>query len=490
MKNYFFQGAPSSAHLALANVQRTTPFIRESISQKLSSFDLLVGQGNRADRIHTHLVNAGILPKFDYYFAGSKIGEESIASKWYEREILDGNNNEQIPYIWNSKVMWNEFFDLLSKNRDKKIFITSSAPREQHKELVNYPNVLFASPTPDTAVYFGDDKRRMCEIYNLIGLSYDALNYSQSEEVENDYGVHSERLGSSSLVVQATRGSGGVTELDHQALYFVEEESEFKNALDKLRGEGPIRVMKKYNGVPSNTSALALEYGTFISAIPSTKPCGVSEFGTKPGTSGGNQWDLRFPEYAISSQFDQLQKVGAYMASKGYFGVFGLDPIMPLDDSGIVFNSEINARAQGPDSQRAAAAINAGIPCLEELQIAYYLGCPAELFPNVDDYNMVTRWLQIPPYIKLFAKEDSIVRTELNGYYKFIKGTLVRTSKEISDFKITGAPKVGQRIFVDSPDNFLYVKFANANTQIYTSSHKPELTQFAIDLVSSIYQVI
>ena len=490
MKQYFFLGAPlSDLFPVLEKVQRSTSKIRNFIQRSLIDFELLIGQGNRPDRIHTHLVSSGVIPKFDYYFTGSKVGEENISFNWFEREMLDGKN-EHTPYIWNSQKMWEQFFHLLNKNQGKKILVSSSAPRDQHKLLANYSNVLFASPPPEVAVYFGDDKRKMYEIYSSLGLQYEVINYASTEDVLNDYNFHSEQLHGKSLVVQATIGSGGVTENDKRALYFTDNEDEFHNSIENLRGEGPLRIMKKYDGIPSNTAALSLPLGTYISAIPSVKPCGVTEIGAKMGTSGGNQWDTRFPIDAIDSQFYQIKKVGEKMASSGYNGVFGLDPIMPFTQNGLVFNSEINARAQGPDSQRASSALAIGIPCLEEMQLAFYLGCPSELFPDPSDYNLITRWLKIPPYLKLFPKEDSFVKANFNGYWRFQNGTLIRSDLKDASFKITGAPRVGQKILRDSPDNFLYVKFIDVDTKIYTDGTNPRLTSNALEISDYLYENI
>lgn len=486
MKTHFFSNAPRSEVLsALKRIKGTVKTLRQSIKEALKGFDLIIGQGNRPDRMHTNLIEGKIIEKFDYYFSGSKTGVENIATNWFEREVIEGTN-EHIPYIWDSPQMWVEFFALLNKNRDKKILVTSSAPRNEHKKILDYPNVLFTSPFAETAVLFGDDKRHMSDIYESLGMPYDVCNYEKSEDVSNNYAFHVNRLNSQILVVQASRGSGGVTKNDNQALFFIENENEFQNAIKSLIGEGPLRVMKKYEGVPSNTSALALPFGTYVSGIPSIKPCGITEIGARPGTSGGNQWDTRFPAYAIDSQFEQIQKVGTKMAASEYYGVFGLDPIMPLDLNEIVFNSEINARSQGPDPQRALAAMKLGIPTLEEMQLAFYLGCPKELFPSADDYNLVTRWLRIPPYLKLFPKEDYIVKRNFNGYWNWDK-TLIASDKKNASFKICGAPYVGQKILKKSPDNFLYIKFFNDDVKIFTDGSKPHLTDFALEIIDYLY---
>lgn len=492
MDKFFFPNAPMAQILAAVNqLKLQTKLIRQFIKNKIGEFDIVIGQGNRPDRLHTQFIDTGIITQFDYFFTGSKIGFEDISKNWFEREVVEGLT-EQMPYIWDSPVMWQKFWELLNENRDKKILLISSAPRKEHANIFEYKNITFTSPRSDLAVKFEYDKRKMQELYISIGIPYDVYNYDSSEVVTKGYEFHSLMLDTSDLVIQATMGSGGVTmKSSIQALFFVNNPDEFQNALYKLRGEGPVRVMKRYGGVGSNSAALALPGRTYISGIPTVKPChGIPEVGTKSGTSPGNQWDQRFPGSAVNAQFEQLMKVGYEIAAQGFIGVFGLDPIMPLTEADTVFNSEINARSQGPDAQRAFAMHNLGIVSLEELQLAYYLGISDELFPSCDDYNLITRWLKIPPYLKLFAKEAKIVKKDLNGYWNFTETGLQKSDNEQALFRITGAPRLGQKITVTSPDNFLYIKFLDNDFKIFTDDKEPGLTPQALEIVNHVYEII
>ena len=490
----FFPGAPM--HKIISRYEELvlkTNLLRAYIRDAQKKFDLTIGQGNRPDRLHVQLIENGALSPFDYFFTGSRFSFEHVAKNWIEREVLE-ELDEQYPYIWDSPLTWKKFWELLEQNKEKKILLITSAPRKEHSKLVDFPNVLFASPTAEIASPFEFDKRIMSELYQSLGMSYTALGYESAQDVSKGYAFHSQELKGTELVIQATQGSGGVTmKSSIRALFFVENETEFQDALRALEGEGPVRIMKKYEGVGSNSAALALPFGTFISGIPTVKPChGFPEIGVKPGTSPGNQWDERFPGWTIESQFEQLGKVGRKMANDGYNGVFGLDPVMPLDPirNGHVFNSEINARNQGPDPQRAFAINQIGLCSIEEMQLAYYLGCPVEYFPNVHDYNLITRWLRIPGYLKLFARVDHTVRRNLNGYYRFENDEMKVVSKEDAQFKITGAPAPCQKITVASPDNFLYVKFLDPNFKIFTEHATPELTREAKIITETIYTLV
>lgn len=491
MDKFFFPNAPMAQISATLNhLKIQTKFLRQKIKEEIQKFDLIIAQGNRPDRLHVQLHENGLISKFDYFFTGSSFGFEDMSHNWIEREVEE-NLQEQTPYIWDSLLMWSKFWELLEANRDKKILLISSAPRKEHSRLRSFPNITFASPTADVAAPFEFDKRIMKSIYQSFGVQYDAIEYESSISVTYGYEYHALMLDTQNLVVQATQGSGGVTAKSSKpALFFVSNNLEFQNAIAALRDEGPLRIMPKYEGIGSNTGALALPFGTFISGIPTIKPChGITELGTKPGTSPGNQWDAtRFPSWAIDSEFEQLQMVGNYMSQNGYAGTFGLDPVMPISGENTqVFNSEINSRAQGPDSQRAFAVNRIGICSLEEIQLAFYLGINTDIFHYSEEYNLVTRWLRIPPYLKLFAKNRQTVKFDLNGYWYSQDKGLNKCSMEEAKFKISGAPKPGQVIYQESPDNILYIKFFDPNFQIFNDDIEPGLTPQALEIVEWIY---
>ena len=66
---------------------------------------------------------------------------------------------------------------------------------------------------------------------------------------------------------------------------------------------------------------------------------------------------------------DITRKVGSYMGSKGYRGVFGCDYI--VDDSGDVYFIEVNARKQGTTMETSLAMIHnlPGRPTFPELEM-------------------------------------------------------------------------------------------------------------------------
>src|SRR3989338_8400272 len=150
-KQHFFAGAPLPVvSQSLKVVRNKSLKIRRFTQQSLVTFDMVVGQGNRPDRMHTQLVEWGVIHPFDYFFTGSRVGVQGIAKNWVEREGVE-NLEEQMPYIWDSPIMWGRFFGLLDANPNKKIIVISSAPRKEHERLAAYPNVLFASPAPRLA---------------------------------------------------------------------------------------------------------------------------------------------------------------------------------------------------------------------------------------------------------------------------------------------------------------------------------------------------
>jgi hypothetical protein len=143
MKNLFFPGAPlAQISPTLKRVMRTTTDLRNFIKRSLLGFDLIIGQGNRPDRLHSQLVEWGILPPFDIFFTGSRAGAEQIAQHWVEREVEEALE-EQTPYIWDSPGMWQKFWEFLEGHNKKRILLISSAPRGQHERIAEFQNILF-----------------------------------------------------------------------------------------------------------------------------------------------------------------------------------------------------------------------------------------------------------------------------------------------------------------------------------------------------------
>lgn len=487
MRELFFDGAPSELPVTLRKLQKNAALFRSALKQKFTEYDLIIGHANRPS--HVGLVKAGLLPIFDYYFCGSNAGCESVSMNWItaEKELELGY---QAPLVWGVQQVWDKLEEFFESNKDKKILFIPSYLKARHDDLLKkYPNVTATCVPGKIADTFGGDKRDMANIYQAIGLSYDVCNFDSADAIDQNWMYFVGKFQSQNLVVQATVSAGGLTNNCKRSVHFVSSESQFNTALAYLAGEGPVRVMKKYEGIPSNTSGLALPFGVYVSSIPSVKPCGLGAVNGLGGTGSGNQWDMRYSVENIQSQNDQLIKVGQYMALNDYVAVFGLDPIMSLLPD-YVFNSEINGRSQGPDAQRGKAALQAGILTLEEMQIAYYLKLEQELFPSSEEYNMITRWLKIPAYIKLFADNDFKARVDMNGYWSFDAGVLRPAKPNNALFEIAGAPKQGQVSLVSNPMNLLYIELNDANFKVFTEGCEPDLTPDALEVVNAVYQMI
>jgi hypothetical protein len=92
--------------------------------------------------------------------------------------------------------------------------------------------------------------------------------------------------------------------------------------------------------------------------------------------------------------------------------------------------------------------------------------------------------------LKLFPRKDQVVKSNLNGYWKFEDGELTKAEKANAAFRITGAPRIGQKIVTTSPDNFLYIKFLDTEFKIFTDDKEPGLTPQALEIVNHVYEII
>lgn len=472
MEKYLFEDAPEDVVRSLAELRKfTEPFIRE-IASRFKKYGATILHANRPV---TEPIGKTI-PVFSHGFVGSNSGVSWAAKEWLTAENLNPGNHLQ--FAWASQELWGEIRDVVKKTAGN-VLIMPSYCRPQHDELKELygEKLVIASPSNYLSRRFGGDKRDMTGIYEEAGLIYpNTHNFTSVEEV-GLYQTYANEFGKT-IVIQATMGAGGLTNNGNRAIFFCVNKAEFEDAKEKLSGEGPVRVMKFFEGMSGNSSGLALPFGTFVSCRPSTKPCGKAEVNGFFGASAGNQWDNFFPQTATEEQYGQLVGVGNIMAKQGYYGIFGLDPIINIS-TGKVFNSEINARAQGPDEQREAGAIAAGVLSLYTMQLGYYLGIPEVMFPDTTMYNMVTQWLKIPAYLKIFAPHDFIAKNNINGDWRLVDGT---------EFVVCGGPNKGEKCSPAEGFNLAYLKFKNPDTKIFDVNGN--FTNTALEAVRDVYSCV
>ncbi len=121
--------------------------------------------------------------------------------------------------------------------------------------------------------------------------------------------------------------------------------AKFFNKLIKTADKKPVlvKVSKFIKGTPVTVNACITAY-----RVLTGKPCyqitGVKECTNNYGASCGNDWrSLEISSEALKEIKTITEKIGGYMKSKGYMGIFGLDFVVD-DKNKEVFLIEINPR--------------------------------------------------------------------------------------------------------------------------------------------------
>ena len=472
MNNIFFPGHPVNVTRLYWQLQQTTkPFLQE-VNRRLRNY-LFVGHANVPRNIY--MQKAKLVSPYNYYFSGSSNGLTYASQYW--KTVEDKNQNEHSNSLWGSQILWQKLENIISNSKKSVLLFPTYCRKKHDKFLETYTDKLvIASPNSKLVAKYGADKRYMSELYNEAGIQYQkTFSYEKVEDIKESYFYFVNQLSTSKLVIQVSQGASGLTSKGNNAIYIIESEIEFLNACKQLKNEGPVRIVAYYTGYNGNSSALVLPFATYVSCRPSIKYCGSKEVRATFAASAGNQWSDDYSFFEIEEVYNRLIKVGKLMAHNNYFGIFGIDSII---GSHGVYDSEINARSQGPDMQREKAAIDAGLLSLYMLQLGYYLGIPANLFPNADSYNEVTKWLRVPSYIKLFCDKEFIAKSNINGKHTF-KGYTV---------EITNCPVKGQLVKGDYGYVLGYMNFEDGRFKIFNENG--ELREDIAPFISSIYKLV
>ena len=173
------------------------------------------------------------------------------------------------------------------------------------------------------------------------------------------------------LVIRRNRSAGGVgfglaRNHDELMLYAAELGSEeFIAAAPYL-----------HPNIPLNVGACVFADGTTTVHGASVQLIGIRECTTRAFGYCGNDFGTirEFRTTEIEELHAITRRVGAWLASRGYVGAFGVDA---LAHEGSIVLMEVNPRFQGSSALGAAFAYDAGLPDLFLEHMAAHLGLPA-----------------------------------------------------------------------------------------------------------------
>jgi len=228
------------------------------------------------------------------------------------------------------------------------------------------------------------------------------------------------------FVVQSARGMSG------SGTAFISSEEDFQAAARRF-GDLPVRAAPDFGDLSVNVNALALEQSVIVSC-PSIQLAGLAMLGGKRGMYCGNDFiaATRLPRRTATAVAEQTERIGRWLSSLGFRGLFGLDFVVD-PDTDEAFAVDLNPRWQGSTTVLTLAEAKAGRLSLAAAELAWRMGAIDE-----SDLRSRTRAFMEPVAVahvslRNGASGPSIVSGELSpGVYS---GNLAfaRSGFELSD---------------------------------------------------------
>ena len=169
------------------------------------------------------------------------------------------------------------------------------------------------------------------------------------------------------FVLQALRGHTGT------GTAIVGDESEFQDAAERL-GDADVWCARYLGRLSLNINAFTTETGVAVS-YPSVQLEGLGILGARRGVYCGNDFSAAatLAGGIIEEAQSQTERLGSWLRSLGYCGLFGVDFV--LDEStGRLVAVDLNPRWQGSTTLEAMASVRDGRIPLPLAQLAYSAG--------------------------------------------------------------------------------------------------------------------
>ena len=184
------------------------------------------------------------------------------------------------------------------------------------------------------------------------------------------------------FVMQAPRGVRG------SGTALIKTEHDFRTAIERLT-EGDVWVAPYASDLSLNINAFVMDSTTAVS-YPSVQLVGLSMVNARPGGYCGNDFSSTalLPSGIVEDAFQQAERVGAWLGTLGYRGIFGLDLVFSAG-TGRLYAVDLNPRWQGSTSLEIQAMLLKGRIPLAAAEMAYQAGVlnESEITPLLDEFR-------------------------------------------------------------------------------------------------------
>jgi len=247
------------------------------------------------------------------------------------------------------------------------------------------------------------------------------------------------------LVAQLARGTSG------SGTAFIESEADYEAAGLRF-GERDVWIAPDVGEISINVNALAFSSGTAVS-YPSVQLEGLQMVHARRGMYCGNDYlaTADLPSASVDDVVEQTARIGAWLTSLGYRGLFGLDFVLDPASSR-AYAVDLNPRWQGSTVPLTLAEYKAGRLPLAVADLACRLGLlsEAEVLRNRDEFLEPVR----VSHVSLRCRESSwwrVTSALQPGIYSLSgEGDFLREGLRLNDLEgsgemlvIGGVPRLG-----------------------------------------------
>ncbi|MCW5978522.1 MAG: hypothetical protein KIT09_10615 [Bryobacteraceae bacterium] len=194
------------------------------------------------------------------------------------------------------------------------------------------------------------------------------------------------------LVAQLDLGAAG------SGTAIIESEPQHAAAVERF-GESQVWVTPYAGALSFNLNAIAMPAGT-VAGYPSVQVVGQQALHSVRGGHGGNDFTATASvgQTIVDAIREQTVRIGAWMASRGYRGLFGLDFVVD-ESTGAPCAVDLNPRWQGSTALEAQAARRQNRIPLAAVEVAFQLGLlnEAEVLRMSDSFFEPLQGAQVFP---------------------------------------------------------------------------------------------
>jgi hypothetical protein len=331
-----------------------------------------------------------------------------------------------------------------------------------------------------------DDKLRQLELFSILGVKTPATFVCPL--AETTFSKASDIL-DGPFVVQPPVGSSG------ENTYFVNNETDFERVEDILEPSQRVKL-SKYLPVPSlNGHCVVLktrEGLRSIAACPSVQIVGTYGCTNRAEIYCGNDFSAanRVPKSIREEICTIMEKIGLFMGTEGFLGLFGMDFLLNGDE---VLALEINPRFQGSTMLLSLLQVDRGEVPLAALHVMQFMGLIEEFTQDFFEQSkriyrtpykgahVIVHSLKDGPYCIEHDMKAGIYTLVNNAIERVRNGTTYRDIKSSDEWCILGnLPEIATKIWQEA-------RFAMIQTrESVLDSHLKQLEPYAATFVNEL----